>query len=327
MGAYKQQHTITEAYLRGFTSEATPNTLWRYDKIDETCEAKNVEKATVKFYAYSFREADGSWNHSVEQLFGEVESVAIPLLPKLAAGIPISDVEKDHLALFIATIIRRPAALLEHFHEYFLQYANDPNRLSSFFDSLLPKLKQRFSQQEIDAAREGLLRGEFDISFDRAKAQQMAVWMQSAPRNSHIIANMHWQIWKADKGFDFLTSDAPAFVRRNGGDDDLGVVGIARADLGAELTFPISRRSLLIASHKPLKPVCKATKSRVQELNGQIIWMAYRHVFAATASDNTGRLVALNKEHVAPLPNLSEVRAINDARHGILLDKAVLPKQ
>jgi hypothetical protein len=122
---YKSQHTIAKAYLRGFTAESFPTTLWRYDKTGGSVAKKNVDRATVKFYAYSFRKLDGSWNHQVEHILGEVESNALPLLPKVEVGAPLSTNEKYAFALFIGMLIRRPAALLEHFEKEISSYAGN----------------------------------------------------------------------------------------------------------------------------------------------------------------------------------------------------------
>jgi Protein of unknown function (DUF4238) len=321
MGDYKRQHTITEAYLRGFTDEESQNTLWRYDKAEGTCEKKNVGKATVKFHAYSFQDSEGHWNHKVEELFGEIESDAVPLLPKLATGSPLTMTEKGSLSYFIATIMRRPAALLEHFLDTFQEYRNDRDRLMKYFDSILPKLKTKFTQEEIEAAREAVSKGELDILPESAKAEHLQVWMNKLPDYADIIAGMYWQVWKADSGCSFLTSDAPAFVRRNARDDDTGVVGIARADLDAELTFPITKKSLLIAAHKPREEAFKATKSRVRQLNARIVRMAFKHVFAAYKSDSIAKLVEQYRNFSAPLPDLTLLNERNDKRYGLSLSE------
>jgi hypothetical protein len=305
MGDYKSQHTVTEAYLRGFTANESPNTLWRFDKIDGSCKRSNVEKATVKFYAYSFREADGEWNHEAEKILGQVESLALPLLPKFAQGSALDDVEKDHLALFIATMIRRPATLVEHFQREFLEFANAPERRAALLEKMLPELRERFSEDEIVIAKKALADGALDVSADPAKAMQMQPWFKQAPHNSHLIANMHWQVWRAEVGHNYVTSDAPAYVRREGHYDNPTLVGAARADLNSEIIFPISKNSLLIAKHKPCRTVVRATKTRVQTLNAVTIRMAYKHVFASHESGQVRRLVNLSRDLPSLLPDVN----------------------
>jgi hypothetical protein len=320
LGNYKNQHTITKAYLRGFASEATPNTLWRYDKVDGQARKKNVEKATVKFHAYSFREPDGRWNHDVERILGEIETQALPLLPKLQSGESLNDVEKSRLGTFIAVLLRRPAALLEHFEREVCRRTNNRDAQLALIESMMPELQQKFSPQEIELAFRAVEEGTFDISFDAAKAAQMRVWVNSIPRYSKSIATMQWEVWKAERTLSFVTSDAPAFVRRHAHDEDIGVVGVERSDLNAELTFPISKRSLLVAKHSPCKPMRKATKTRVQELNALVIRMAHKHVFASSQSESLERMVLENNSFSCPLPDFSSVRERVAKKYGISPD-------
>jgi hypothetical protein len=315
MGEYKKQHTITKAYLKQFTATETPNTLWRFAKADGSRERCNFENATVKFYAYSFQEEDGKWNHTVEHLFSEIEYKAIPLLEKLKSGSTLSQTEKDGVATFISTIVRRPAALLDHFQKTFLEYRNAPERIQAFIDEMLPKLRQRYSDAEIEGLREKVRRGQFDVSVDRAKAGHLQAWLDGLPNSSTIIASMHWQVWLTRGSHPFITSDAPAYVRRHGRYDDPGIVGIARDDLKAELHFPISPTCFLIAKHDPCKYENYATKTRVDELNKLTIRMAYAHIFAQNDSRRIQTMVAANGHFVAPLPDLRSLQTRIDEKH------------
>jgi hypothetical protein len=317
VGDYKNQHTITKSYLRGFASESSPNTLWRYEKADGSARQKSVDKATVKFYAYSFREPDGRWNHDVERILGQIEMQALPLLPKLESGEPLEEAEKLCLALLIAVLIRRPAALLDQFEQEIMRRTNNRDAQLALIESMLPELQQKFSPEEIETAYEAVDQGRFDISFDSAKAAQMRVWINSMPRYSQTVASMHWEVWRADRGLAFVTSDAPAFVRRHAHDEDFGIVGITRSDLNAELTFPISKRSLLVTKHSRCKPTQKATKTRVQELNALIIRMAHKHVFAPQQSASLKHLILQNNSFSSPLPDFSDVRQRVARKYGI----------
>lgn len=317
MSGIKNQHTVTKAYLRRFADPSAPNSLWRFDKTNGSCEIKSVEKATVKFWAYSFLDSNGQWNDSVERLLSTIESDALPLLPKLEAGNQMTADERFDLSLFFAAMIRRPAALIDHLSEQFLKHRNDKKRLLSFFESLLPELQLKFSQSQIDEARQQIVAGEFNASEHTAKKGQLRAWIEHLPNYSQIIANMHWEIWTAAAGHCFVTSDAPAFVRRHAHDEDLGVVGINRADLNAELTIPLSRTRLLLAKHKPSKPTRRATKTRVRELNALIVRMAHRYVFSHENSSSIGRLVQENMTFKAPLPNLDEYNAKHDVKFGL----------
>lgn len=168
-------------------------------------------------------------------------------------------------------------------------------------------LLESYSPEEIDDARERISAGTAEFSLDVAKRAMLDVWLRAMPRYARIISDMHWQVWKADKGLSFITSDAPAFVRREKNDRDLGVVGVGRADLGAELLFPLSRKAVLLGKHEACKPLQTATKSRVREINALIVRMAHKYVFAAEDLQQYTGLVLQNRHFSMPLPDLSSV--------------------
>ncbi len=182
---------------------------------------------------------------------------------------------------------------------------------------MLPQLQSKFSQSQIDEARQKIDAGDFNASEHAAKKGQLRAWIEHLPDYSQIIANMHWEIWAAEAGEFFLTSDAPASVRRHVHDEDLGVVGLNRSDLKAELTIPLSKTHLLLAKHEPCKPTRRATKTRVRELNALVIRMAHRYVFSHENSSSIDLLVKGNMSFKAPLPNLDEYNKQHDIKYGL----------
>lgn len=303
MAEYKRQHTITKSYLRRFLSSDAGDLLCQYDKQNQsTCWVK-CEDATVGKYVYSFQNRDGSWNHQGEKFLSEIESAAGPLLSKLELGHYLNDYEKYQIGLFIAAMVRRPRALMQHFVESFLLTANDPEKRMLHFESMIPELEGKFSKEEIANARVRIKEGALDWSHHAAKAGQLRAWFKQLPRYAAAISGMYWTTWRAQKGNRFLTSDAPAVVRREGRDYDPGIVGVLRADLKAELTLPLSSKSLLVLRHVLTPAREKASKTRVYELNARTVRMAHRFVFSSCESEEVGQLISLNREFSTPLPS------------------------
>jgi hypothetical protein len=307
MSDYRNQHTITKAYLRGFANDASPNTLWRYNKNDGSCNRRSIRKATVKFHAYSFRDTDGQWNHNVERFLSKIESTAMPLLSRVEAGEALTLTERSDFALFIGTMIRRPAGLLDHSMDELVQQSKDRDLQLAILDRRMSELVKTHSVDDIEAARTRIANGETDFPLDRAKAIMLQVWIENMPKYSTIIADMEWQLWTARKGNFFITSDAPACVRRGHHDNDPGVVGIAHED--AEITFPLSKENVLIARHSRLgKPRQMAAKGRVDALNGLVVRMAHKDVYASLASDHIKQIVLRTNAYSAPMPDFSALR-------------------
>ena len=290
--------------------------MWRFDKSDGNCEQSSLEKATVKFYAFSFREPDGNWNHQVEQILSQIESKSIPLLQQVQRGRELTMSQKADVALLIATLIRRPAALLDLFKAEMERLVGNRRHQHSLVDSLLPQLRGRFSEAEIEHARKKIDEGYFDRSVDEAKAHHMQVWLSTWPKYVECLTRMHWQIVKSAEGF-FVTSDAPAFVRRHAHDEDPVYIGLGQTDLDIELIFPISNSHLLIARSKPIKAKVKAPKTRVQELNARIMRMSHRYVFSKSCSPELQRLFDNNRHFKAPLPDFTETRSTVAKKYGI----------
>jgi hypothetical protein len=304
MAEYKRQHTVTKSYLRRFLQPGSEK-LYQYAKSDSSVCPVSIEDATVGKYVYSFQNRDGTWNHQAEQHLSRIESASGPLLSRLEFGERLSDDQRYAIALFIAATVRRPRAVMDHFLESFLSAANDPAQRMAYFDSMLPKLREKFPEQEIVQARIRIESGELDWSTHNAKAGQFRAWFKQLPRYAGIIADMYWTIWRARKDQVFLTSDAPAYVRREAHDFDPGVVGVLRADIKAELTFPLSSKSLLIARHNASPERANASKTRVRELNARTVRMAHRFIYSSGENDETVGLIAQNRDFTAPLPNLT----------------------
>jgi hypothetical protein len=167
---------------------------------------------------------------------------------------------------------------------------------------MIPQLEGKFTQEEISHARLRIKQGVLEWSVDAAKSGQLRAWFKQLPRYAAAVCGMYWTIWRAQKGNQFLTSDAPAVVRREGREYDPGIVGLLRADLKAELTLPLSSKSLLVIRHVITPERMKASKTRVYELNARTVRMAHRFVFSSCESEEVQQLINLNQEFATPLP-------------------------
>jgi hypothetical protein len=314
---YKNQHTITRAYLEGFTPAESPQTLWRFDKRDGTCERRSVDRATVRFYAFSFRERDGTWNHQVEAILSKIESESLPILRQLQKrDVELSPKEKSDVALFIATLMRRPAALLDLFKEEMTRFVGNRKHQHAIIDQISAHNTREFTPEEIAQARQLVDEGYFDRSLDEAKAHHMQVWLRTWPKYVACLTDMYWQVLKSTC-YDFVTSDAPVFVRRHAHDEDEFYIGLGQTDVEVELNFPISRTHFLIARYTPLKPRVNATKTRVRELNARVMRMAHRYVFAQDGGLETKARFERNRGFVSPLPDFSGVRSKVAKKYGL----------
>lgn len=122
---------------------------------------------------------------------------------------------------------------------------------------------------------------------------------------ARFICDMNWHIETAGNDDWFITSDNPAFFCRPTRPDLIGLVGITRDDLRAELCFPLTPKSYFRASYTDLSRNSKrASSSRVNELNRRVAVRALDLVIAPTLTGNVKRIV---EENAAPyIPEFPE---------------------
>lgn len=302
----KRQHTVPKCYLQAFCSDEEKKCLVQYDKEDASARSVLLTDASVVKHCYSFVDSAAKWNDAAERAFATVESDAAPLLEELCqhAGTEFSKDERFVIAKFIVLQMRRPHAQMKHSRGELEKGLNDPAVLLGQLEKSLPKLRRRYGDDEIEGYRSALLAGEVEaVSPDGdAKKSGLRLLLERLPVNASILEEMSWQVLTACHGHFFVCSDAPAYVRRQNSDADPGVVGLGRGDLKAQLYMPLTPTRFLVAGHAILKPLAKASKTRVQELNRRTARMADRWIYSHHASTRVHRLVDEAKGTTPPFP-------------------------
>ncbi len=300
----KNQHTVTEAYLRGFTADKTPHSLWQYDKATGECKRRNVSAATVWHYAYSFRESDGSWNHVAEQLFGDIEDRAVPALKNLLSESveSLDDEERNAVSLFIAATFRRSRMLIEHYQEGYMECGNHRERQIKLLEQLTADNTFNFMDDAVRSVEQQIEEGLFDPDENELKAAQLKAVFRKLTDGARLIGGMHWRILTADASQFFLTSDSPVVFRLTNDPLDSYDQFVLPGDQNSELTFPLSRQRLLLARHKPWREPAKTSKTRIRELNSRIIRMASTRAYAPYESEEIASLLAENCHFQPPRP-------------------------
>jgi hypothetical protein len=99
------------------------------------------------------------------------------------------------------------------------------------------------------------------------------------------LSRMHWAFAIAPPGHFFVVGDEPIACRIPGRPFDPAYVGIARSDLHAEVSFPITRAVCLVASWNSVgvQTACEyvpVPAARLDELNVRSVVVAHRSFFA-----------------------------------------------
>lgn len=298
-----RQHVLPKCYLRQFSYDSEKG-VYQYDKSTERVFSVALNDSTVEKRKYSFLDAKGKWDHRVEDFLGEIESRAAPILREFDNPNQLQASEREDFSQFIALMARRHLAHAEAAKAVATQFFKGSDAGVRWFEEQLEDLSGRFSDEEIESQRKKFAAGEFPFDPERSfKAAMLQTWIRSVPQWAQLINRMGWEVVKAPPGYFFITADVAAYVRRRNDFMDQGIVGINRSDLGAELTFPLSSSTALIATHDKPDSTRVASKTEVVQLNRKTARMANRWVIAYTDSDRIREIVREFKHVPTPLPN------------------------
>lgn len=300
-----RQHTVPVMYLSAFaTRQDRAGILQQYSREDCTSVAVSVGDATVKKHAYTIHNDKQIPRMAVENWFAEIEGNATEPLRRLRSTGSVSPEEKMILSVFLAIQMRRTIAALTQFKSVSTRMAS-PENIISFIHQIRPRIEKYFSSDAIEKYIDDIKCGRNRIELDRGRA--IISVFGNIQRYATAINGMKWSISESPQNKFFVSSDNPAYVRRRGRPRDPGIVGIERADLDAELYFPLCPDLFLIAAMKPQKHRGRVSKQRVIELNRLTILMANRFVYAQNLSLEIESLLLQEREFRLQQPDLVRV--------------------
>lgn len=282
----KRQHTVPRFYLDGFVEHG--GGIWQYPRDQSKPIQISSRSSAVGKHFYTYRMGDGSRTTALEDALSNVESKAAPVIRRLLEGHSIEESDRLNLSRLIAVqMVRgfdvRDRAVAQS------EKLRDPDFATAFLDSCseIPAETRDRYKQEILESGEG---PSIDQSF------YLPYVMANTERYGHLISEMRWRFERVPRGCFFVTSDTPVVVRRRGHDLDEYPVGLARADLDVEMTFPLSKDMMLLAawSHtfRSRRRSRSTTFARVQELNRRTVLTAHRYVFSPRRCDTVEQLIA-----------------------------------
>lgn len=221
--AAKHQHYVPRAYLAAFTDPETPAGqepyIWVYERQEENPYARAPHKLAVRTHYYSFTGETGETDTAVEDFLSRIESQATPLLRRLANGgepNDLDDEERGKLAYFIALLsVRIPG-----FRDAAEKFAADVMRKVSLLGAQHTEYFERTMRdayaakgkdppKDIEAVRQFVLSGEYDVVTDRVFSLQILI--QVAPRVAEYVYRYNWRLLRAASGR-FVTSDRPVVL-------------------------------------------------------------------------------------------------------------------
>jgi len=269
------KHYIPKKYLRGFAADEAGRAIWMFDKVLRDWKRAAIDKVAQKREYFDTPTEDA--------LSTLIENPAHGALDRLLATNQVHDADRELLSRYISVMLRRvPASrrrsmelvepsvrnVVERYREVMKAEAAEDESVSH----LLP---EKLAHLDILEARY------VDSPTPEVKANVLSPWPSS--RIFAAVESMTWRIVKAPQGFDYLTSDNPAYFFPG--------LGIGSAE--SEITFPISSKLVLLASWQGEPGATlyfSGTKRLVHEVNRRIASGTERFVFSSVKAGWIARL-------------------------------------
>ncbi len=262
-------HYVPQKYLKGFAETGNPDAIWMYDK-----KLRQFTNPGIK----SVAQESGYYDNDVEQQLSElVEKPANKVLDKLRNQEKITETDRIHLSIYIATMLKRvPKRRAE-------AYLMIPSVVEKTIIKVRAQIqewgqttqnKELFERRllEVEAAEKKLRNETPDFLIEQIRQPWASEEMISA------IYTMNWRIAYSPASDFYITTDNPAYFFK--------AYGIATPK--SELTFPISTDLALFASWQGEQNTviyAQAKPKLVREANKRLMSGAERFVFSHRQED------------------------------------------
>ncbi len=244
-------HYIPQAYLNGFCDPNKPGVLWLYDKQRDRFSEATVKKVAQERQFYS-PEVEVELNELVER-------PANRAFDKLRAGLPIVAEDRERIAVYIATMLKR----VPGHRQKTLRMA--PQILEDTVSKLRNQIETAGQMRDIDPSIVARRLAELDATADQFQKrlpddiidQIRTPWPTEVM--VELVIGMTWRFVSTEGPSYFLTSDNPAFF--------FEAYGLGNPE--SELTFTLTSNLALLGSRQTGGEgrVLKAKPLLVKEIN------------------------------------------------------------
>lgn len=249
----KVQHYVTASYLHKFTTGAGRKAmLYVYERNKSNPFRQKPEQAARATNCYSVKREDGTWDDSIENLLGDVESTAVPLIERLSAhDFSPSWNDRVSIAIFIAfQEFRVPwaRAQMETLYRGLIDKTlKFTTRVPGGIERDLETMKKRgVATEDIhpQVIREIIEKGKYKINISPGVSLKMM--LEQVETVSRFYSQMMWKVLRSTADRPFVTSDNPVvkFVPTNDGFRGVGLV-----NPNIEIRFPLTKTGCLVISH------------------------------------------------------------------------------
>lgn len=112
---YRNQHTVPQAYLRGFAN--SERKLWCHDLKEGHTTARSVKRVASEDDFYTLKTNDGASLAWEQDIFRPIENAAPPAFAKLVRSEPLTKSDREAIAIWISVQIFRTTKVREYGQE------------------------------------------------------------------------------------------------------------------------------------------------------------------------------------------------------------------
>lgn len=249
----KVQHYVTASYLRKFATGAGRKAmLYVYERDKSEPFRQKPEQTARATNYYSIKKGNGTWDDSIENLLGDVESTAVPLVDKLSSSeFSPSWNDRINIAIFIAFQEFRVPWARAQMDALYRGIIDRTMRFATQVPGAVEHDLYEMEQRGIDtkgvtaaAIREFVKTGKYKINV--APGVSLKMMLHQVETLSRFYSQMMWTVVKPQSDRLFLTSDNPVakFDPTNNGFRGIGLV-----NPNVQIRFPLTKTACLAINH------------------------------------------------------------------------------
>jgi hypothetical protein len=308
------QHFVTRFYLKGFCdpipSPRHGESLWECDLVDGTIRRRSPKRVATERDYYSFVDAAGVANHSIEEMLAALESRGAPVVAKLRAGnLVVTPDERGQFILFVAFLIVRVPSFRNYLEEATGKLGESLLRVSAqhpeYFTRTMRKAMAAAGEEITDAKIEETRQLALDpgkhFKISGTRESSLAHALKVAMKIVQPLLRMDWELLAAPGGEHFISGDTPVTWRNPHVPEHLGGLGMP----GTELSLPLGPAVCLVAKRKAQTAVTQVGDDCVRDLNRERVRHADRFVYAdseGAAREAMQTYATLRAEGIAHAP-------------------------
>jgi Protein of unknown function (DUF4238) len=262
-------HYVPRKYLAGFCEPDSDKFLWLYDKQKD-----GFSRASTKQVA----QERGYYSDEVEEeLARTIELPANIVIEKLRQGQPIDGDDRNRLAVYIATMIKRVPDARQR------ATALIPTVLSEVVEGVKALVTRAASEGKISPELEARRMAEIASAQEKIQEETPAAVIDQirtprpAPAHVQAILEMTWRFISTSGPSYFLTSDNPAYFFSSFGlgQEQAELVMPIASDLALHACWTTTRHEGVVPVRQPL----------VKEINKRVASGATRFIFYRQQAD------------------------------------------